>query len=503
LPTSTLTVVPTATAGPTVDETWQHSKYDGVWVYTVEEQANEGRSLLHVAYPVTEHPAINDALEALAEEFIDEFREESSKQEAAYQAYVRETGEPAASFVTHYIQHFDVTLADARLLSLAVERYRSMGGTGSAEVTGHVFDRAAGTELAPADFFVSDDYLGRLAQLAREALEQDLRAELASFESESESAQQEWLASRLAMIQEGTEPRPENYDTLVFYDDSTLHVQFDKYQVAPGYRGVVTVVLPVESVADLLTPAMRSLLETAAPTPTPTAPPPAMATASPTAVAATIGPATPAAGGQPVTVDCAQVLCVALTFDDGPSVHTDGLLDVLRAHGAHATFFLLGQSAQVQRQTVARIAQEGHELGNHSWSHLSFEQLTETQMRDELDPTNALIQEITGTAPLLFRPPYGAWDDAMVASVGMPVILWSLDPLDWRDRDADVVAQRMQEASAGAIILAHDIHPSTVEAIPAVLDALTARGMQFVTVSELMAPTVPESGQVYTARSAH
>jgi len=152
---------------------------------------------------------------------------------------------------------------------------------------------------------------------------------------------------------------------------------------------------------------------------------------------------------------------------------------------------------------VARIAQEGHELGNHSWSHLSFEQLTETQMRDELDPTNALIQEITGTAPLLFRPPYGAWDDAMVASVGMPVILWSLDPLDWRDRDADVVAQRMQEASAGAIILAHDIHPSTVEAIPAVLDALTARGMQFVTVSELMAPTVPESGQVYTARSAH
>jgi peptidoglycan/xylan/chitin deacetylase (PgdA/CDA1 family) len=160
---------------------------------------------------------------------------------------------------------------------------------------------------------------------------------------------------------------------------------------------------------------------------------------------------------------------VALTFDDGPSVHTEGVLDVLRDHGARATLLVLGQSARVQLRTIARMAGEGHEIGNHSWNHLNMMQLTEDQVREQIDQTNVLVAEIAGVVTGLFRPPYGAYDDYVVATVQMPVILWSLDPLDWRDRDAHLVAERMSSASLGAILLAHDIHASTVEAIPAVL----------------------------------
>ena len=110
------------------------------------------------------------------------------------------------------------------------------------------------------------------------------------------------------------------------------------------------------------------------------------------------------------------------------------------------------------------------------------------------------MAKITGSAPRYLRPPYGSFDDNVVADVQMPVILWSLDPLDWKDRDAGLVVERMKEASSGAIILAHDIYTTTIAAIPAVLEALAARGVQFVTVSELLAPEEPVSGHVYGRR---
>jgi peptidoglycan/xylan/chitin deacetylase (PgdA/CDA1 family) len=487
----------TATAAPPVEQLTPDSKYANVYVYTIEEQANEGRSLLHVAYPVTEHPAINARLQALAEEFIDEFRTQSAVQEAAYQDYVRKTGETAASFVTHYIQHFDVTIADAKLISLAIERYRFGGGTGSTEVTGYVFDRAAGTELTPADLFISNAYLERLALLAREELERRAHAQAAEAQFDSEAVREEWLANLSAMIRAGTEPLAENYDGILFLEDGTLSIQFDKYQVGPGSDGVVTVSVPVDRVADLLTPNMRELLGVTAPTPAPTPPP------SPTPAplsTPTLAPPTPGAGPAPAGVDCGQALCVALTFDDGPSIYTDGLLDILQAHHAPATFFVLGRSARVQTRTITRMAQEGHEIGNHSWSHLNLKDLTEEQIQDQVDQTNTLVAEITGTTPRYLRPPYGTFNDYVVATVQMPVILWSLDPLDWKDRDADLIVERMREASSGAIILAHDIYTSTVNAMPAVLESLANRGIHFVTVSELMAPEELVSGRVYGRR---
>jgi hypothetical protein len=336
----------TATAETIFEPISPYSKYDKVYVYTVEQTANEGRSLLHVAYPVTEHPAINARLAALADQFIEEFRAQSALQESANQDYVRKTGEAAASFVTQYVQHFDVTIPDANVISLAIERYQFMVGTGNTEVTGYVFDRTTGTELAPADLFESDAYLGRLSRLARERLER---------QAQSEAAREQWLAIRLEMIRLGTGPQAENFDGILLHEDGTLQIQFDKYQVAPGSHGVVTVSMPVDGVADLLTWNMRQLLgiAPAAPTPTPTAAPSSTPQPPPTH---TRTPATPGPEAGPGAVDCAQVLCVAPTFDDGPSVYTEGLLDLLRDHDSRATFFVLGWSARVQSRTLARMA---------------------------------------------------------------------------------------------------------------------------------------------------
>jgi len=487
-------MAPVPSPSPTPERTasLDVSKYANVYVYTFEEQANEGRSLLHVAYPVTEHPAINARLQDLAEAFAEEYTTVSAEQEEAYQDYIIETGEVAASFVTHYVQHFDVTVADANVISLAIEQYRFLGGTGSLDVTGYVFDRTTGTELASADLFESDAYLERLSQLTREVLEREARAEAAEIAFDSQAARDEWLAIRLRMIESGTEPLTENFDGILFYDDGTVRIQFDKYQVAAGVYGVVEVGIPVDSIVDLLTPKTRQFLRVAAPGPDP----------EPTSGSPTPVPPPSVAVQPPGEVDCEQALCVALTFDDGPSVYTEGLLDLLLAHNARATFFVLGKSARVQPETIARMAREGHEIGNHSWSHPNMMQITDAQVVEQIDLTNALVAEITGVAPRHFRPPYGAYNDHVVAVVQMPVILWSLDPLDWKDRDADIVAARMREASSGAILLAHDIHASTVAAMPSVLESLAGRGIHFVTVSELMAPAQLVPGYVYTRRIA-
>jgi peptidoglycan/xylan/chitin deacetylase (PgdA/CDA1 family) len=126
-----------------------------------------------------------------------------------------------------------------------------------------------------------------------------------------------------------------------------------------------------------------------------------------------------------------------------------------------------------------------------------MEELADAEIKEQVSRTNTLVAQISGASAVHFRPPYGAFDDHVVSVVGMPVILWSLDPLDWKDRDADIVAERIAEASAGMIILAHDIHETTVAAIPSVVESLTRRGIHFVTVTELVAPPGPVPGRVY------
>ena len=189
---------------------------------------------------------------------------------------------------------------------------------------------------------------------------------------------------------------------------------------------------------------------------------------------------------------------IAMTFDDGPSPQlTPRLLDILKERGIKATFFVVGQNAAEYPDVLLRMAGEGHEIANHSWSHPALTKLGAEGLRKQIENTNDAIATVTGKRPVLMRPPYGATSSILNKRLseeyGLKVILWSVDPLDWRYRNSNRVHNYIvQNTHPGAIILAHDIHATTVAAMPETFDALLAKGYKFVTVSELIAMEVPE-----------
>lgn len=188
---------------------------------------------------------------------------------------------------------------------------------------------------------------------------------------------------------------------------------------------------------------------------------------------------------------------VAMTFDDGPNATlTPKLLDLLAAHKMKATFFVVGQNAAEYPEILKRAASEGHEIANHSWSHPDLGKMGDDAVRRELQKTDDAIRAAIGTRPTLMRPPYGsitarqkAWINELF---GYRIIIWDVDPLDWKRPGPKVVTNRiLNETKPGSIILAHDIHPPTIEAMPATFTQLEAKGFKFVTVSELIAMARP------------
>ena len=184
---------------------------------------------------------------------------------------------------------------------------------------------------------------------------------------------------------------------------------------------------------------------------------------------------------------------IAITFDDGPhKTNTPQLLDTLKQRGIRATFFVVGQNAAEYPDILKRIVAEGHELANHSYTHPVLASMAQGAVHEQLEKTHQAVLNATGVSMKLLRPPYGAFSEPQRrtanAEFGYKTILWSVDPLDWKIRDAARVQNEIvSHAQAGSIILAHDIHKSTVEAMPETLNKLTEKGFKFVTVSELLA----------------
>lgn len=183
---------------------------------------------------------------------------------------------------------------------------------------------------------------------------------------------------------------------------------------------------------------------------------------------------------------------VAMTFDDGPHpTHTPRLLDMLRERGIRATFYLIGNRVVQYPSITRRIAEEGHEIGNHSWSHPFLDRLSDGATLREIDQTTSAIFQVTGRPPVTFRPPYGAFTRRqrtwLHGNRSMPTILWSVDPQDWRRPGASTVARRiLDQTRQGGIILSHDIHRGTIDAMPQTLDGLSGRGLRFATVSQII-----------------
>lgn len=201
---------------------------------------------------------------------------------------------------------------------------------------------------------------------------------------------------------------------------------------------------------------------------------------------------------------------IALTFDDGPTGGSSGLtvklLDALKEHNAHATFFMCGYRIKDFHTHMDRYLSEGHEVGNHTMNHpmKSLKGQSSSFVHEEVDSNTDLIESYVGQKPTVMRPVGGAYDDNVkecMKESGLPIINWSLDTLDWKNRDADIIYQKIVDnAQDGDIVLMHDLRQCTVDGVSRAMDTLADRGFAFVTVSELAAikGVTLEPGEVYT-----
>lgn len=177
---------------------------------------------------------------------------------------------------------------------------------------------------------------------------------------------------------------------------------------------------------------------------------------------------------------------IALTFDDGPGQYADRILDCLEANHAKATFFMLGELIPYFPEQVKRMEALGCELGNHTYHHANLTKLTAEEITSEIEDTNAELEKLVGHGATVLRPPYGAFNDFVAASTDTPMILWSIDTLDWETRDADQTIQTtLENVRDGSIILMHEIHKESADAAEILIPMLIEAGYDLVTVHEL------------------
>lgn len=178
---------------------------------------------------------------------------------------------------------------------------------------------------------------------------------------------------------------------------------------------------------------------------------------------------------------------VVFTFDDGPSLETTPkMLDVFKENKVHTTFFVLGYKLYGKDDILKRMINEGHDIGNHSYSHKSYNDIEDEEVLFQIDTTNELIKGITGYDPIYVRPPYGNANKRVQELIEYPIILWNTDPRDWEVRNTEIIVENvLNELKENmTTIVTHDIYPTTVEALEILLPELYARGYQVVSVAE-------------------
>lgn len=191
---------------------------------------------------------------------------------------------------------------------------------------------------------------------------------------------------------------------------------------------------------------------------------------------------------------------LALTFDDGPGAETEKLLEVLEKYNARATFFMVGTRVPQHPETIKKMQEIGCELGNHTSDHQNLTKLSDTEIKSVIQSVSDQVAEATGGSPTtVTRPPYGAFDDHVKAAAPNPLIMWSVDTLDWKTKNVESTVKSVNSATDGDIVLMHDIHKTSVEAAIQVIPQLVEKGYQLVTVSEMAEArgVTLENGGVY------
>ena len=191
---------------------------------------------------------------------------------------------------------------------------------------------------------------------------------------------------------------------------------------------------------------------------------------------------------------------VALTFDDGPNPNTTPVaLELLKKYNAKATFFMVGQAVAGNENIIKQVVAEGHQIGNHSWSHPLLTKISLEQAKSQINDTTEALKKASGQDVHIMRPPYGGINSTIQAAVDQSFILWDIDTLDWKNRNTASIMKEVRKTQPGSIILMHDVHQTSIDALPTVLQYLTEQGFELVTIDELMGDQL-ELHQKYTNR---
>lgn len=188
---------------------------------------------------------------------------------------------------------------------------------------------------------------------------------------------------------------------------------------------------------------------------------------------------------KPTTIEGDKL--VALTFDDGPKRSTTiPLLDGLSQRGVQATFFLIGAQIEGNEDIILRMEEEGHQIGLHTYDHLSLTDLNQVDFDNQVEQERTLLTSILNYSDFMLRPPYGLYDEATQLWADSAIVLWSIDPEDWKDKTTEEIAQAvLSQVGDGDIILLHDIFEESVEAALLIVDGLLSQGYHLCTVEDL------------------
>ena len=411
------------------------SKYSGIRSKFVTR--DNKREKVSIEYPITENEKIN----RLISESIDKIDRDFQNTVLLATVFDKPMTETISYQVTHNT---------SEALSVVVNIKQDMNGAHPASMTQFwTFDKKSGEVVSLADFTEqSDEAAEAIISAAKDNISQTIKQRQQPEIDLNEIINKEALSN-----------------FIITNDGNALAWPLGQASLLPSSYGELTITVPISSVSKYLqNPTARKFANIPKP-----AEKPKPAPAAPTPIVAN--------------------KTIALTFDDGPGPYTEKLLDILDKYDAKATFFLIGSKVSARANTLRRMHSRGHQLGNHSWSHPELPKLSVDQIAGEIDRTNEAIRQATGVKPSILRPPYGAVNGVVLEQLrlrNMSSILWSVDTRDWADRNSQIVCSRaVAGARPGAVILMHDIHQTSVNAVPCILSSLKQQGYSFVTIQRL------------------
>ena len=414
------------------------SKYSGIRSKFVTR--DNKREKVSIEYPITENEKIN----RLISESIDKIDRDFQNTVLLATVFDKPMTETIGYQVTHNT---------SEALSIVINIKQDMNGAHPASMTQFwTFDKKSGEVVGLADFTEqSDEAAEAIISAAKNSISQIIKQRQQPEIDLNEIINKEALSN-----------------FIITNNGNSLAWPLGQASLLPSSYGELTITVPISSVSKYLqNPTARKFANI--PKPPEPKPEPAPAPAAPTPTVAN--------------------KTIALTFDDGPGPYTEKLLDILDKYDAKATFFLIGSKVSGQASVVRSIQARGHQLGNHSWSHPELPKLSVDQIAGEIDRTNEAIRQATGVKPSILRPPYGAVNGVVLEQLrlrNMSSILWSVDTRDWADRNSQIVCSRaVAGARPGAVILMHDIHQTSVNAVPCILSSLKQQGYSFVTIQRL------------------